>query len=62
MRNENEDITTETEWIHKIHLKNKSLYSTKLENLDEIDDFYRHIPGTKVKSRSAKLSIQFYNQ
>jgi hypothetical protein len=40
IRNENEDITTETEGIQKIiRSYYKSLYSTKLENLDEMNDF-----------------------
>jgi hypothetical protein len=34
----------------------KSLYSRKLENLDEMDVFLDiHIPHTKVKSRAGKL-------
>jgi len=40
IRDENGDITTETEEIQKlIRSYYKSLYSTKLENLDEMDDF-----------------------
>jgi hypothetical protein len=40
IRNEKGDITTETEKIQKIiRSYYKSLYSTKLENLDEIDNF-----------------------
>jgi hypothetical protein len=40
IRNEKGDITTETEEIQKlIRSYYKSLYSTKLENLDEIDNF-----------------------
>jgi hypothetical protein len=39
-RNEKGDITTETEEIQKvIRSYYKSLYSTKLENVDEIDNF-----------------------
>ena len=47
MRNEKEDITTETEEIFKIiRSYYKILYSTKLENLDEMDGFLDsyHIP------------------
>jgi hypothetical protein len=40
IRNEKEDIPTETEEIQEIiRSYYKSLYSTKLENLDEMDDF-----------------------
>ena len=42
IRNEKEDITTETEEIKKktiIRSYYKRLYSTKLENLDEMDNF-----------------------
>jgi hypothetical protein len=40
IRNEKCDITTETEKIQKFTRSHcKSLYSTKLENLDEMDDF-----------------------
>jgi hypothetical protein len=41
IRNENGDITTETEEIKKKKIRSyyKSLYSTKLENLDEMDNF-----------------------
>ena len=40
IRNEKGDITTETEEIQKIiRSYYKSLYSTKLENLDEMDNF-----------------------
>ena len=40
IRNENEDKTTEREEIQKIiRSYYKSLYSTKLENLDEMDNF-----------------------
>jgi hypothetical protein len=41
----------------------ESLYSTKLENLGEMDNFsyVRQIPHTKVKSRSGKLSKQSHN-
>ena len=39
-RNENGDITTQTEEIQKIIKSHyKSQYSTKLENLDEMDHF-----------------------
>ena len=55
LRNEKRDITTDTEEIQKIIRSHyKSLYSTILENLDEMDNFYRLIPGTKVKSGSDK--------
>jgi hypothetical protein len=37
---------------HIIRSYFKSLYSTNLENLDEMDNFPRQIPGTKVKSTS----------
>ena len=40
IRNEKGDITTETEEIQKIIISSyKSLYSTKLENLEEMDNF-----------------------
>jgi hypothetical protein len=40
IRNETGDITTESEEIQKIiRSYYKSLYSTKLENLDEMDNF-----------------------
>ena len=40
IRNETRDITTEPEEIQKIiESYYKSLYSTKLENLDEMDNF-----------------------
>jgi hypothetical protein len=42
IRNEKRDITTEIEEFQKNHqilLKKKSLYSTRLENLDEMDNF-----------------------
>ena len=47
IRNEKEDITTETKVFQKIiRSYYKSLYSTKLENLDEMDGFLDrcHIP------------------
>ena len=47
IRNENEDITTKTEEIQKtISSHYKSLYSTQLENLDEMDNFLDryHLP------------------
>ena len=52
IRNEKGDITTELEEIQSIiRSYYKRLYSTKLENLDEMDDFSRQIPHTKLKSR-----------
>jgi hypothetical protein len=51
MRNEKGDITTDTEEIQRIIRSYlKSLYSTKLENLNEMGDFSRYIPFIKVKS------------
>jgi dsDNA-specific endonuclease/ATPase MutS2 len=50
IRNKKENIRTETEEIQKIIRYNyKSLYSTKLENLDEMDGFLDryHIPKLK---------------
>jgi hypothetical protein len=50
IRNEKGDITTETVNIQKI-IKSfyKTLYSTKLENLDEIKDYFDryHVPKLK---------------
>jgi hypothetical protein len=40
IRNEKRDITTETEELQKITISYyKSLYSTKLENLEEMEIF-----------------------
>jgi hypothetical protein len=39
----------------------KSLYLPQLENLDEMDNFFRHIANTKVKSGSNKPSKQSHN-
>jgi vacuolar-type H+-ATPase subunit I/STV1 len=58
IRNENGDLTTETEEIKK---KYEILYSTKLESLDEMDDIFRQIPSTKFKSGSDKSSKQSHN-
>ena len=44
-RNEKRDITTDTEENERISRSYfKSLYSTKLENLDEMDDFLDRYP------------------
>jgi hypothetical protein len=52
IRNENGDITTNPEEIQNpIRSFYKRLYSTKLENLDEMDKFL-YLPGTKVESGS----------
>jgi hypothetical protein len=52
IRNEKGDITTEPEEIQNIiRSYYKSLHSTKLENLDEVDNFLHRL-GSKVKSRS----------
>ena len=41
VRDEKGDITTDTEEIQRIIRPDfKSLYSTKLENFNEMDDFY----------------------
>jgi hypothetical protein len=60
IRNEKEDITETGEIKKKKNhqILPQSLYSTKLENLDEMGDFSRQIPCTKVKSRAGKLSKQ----
>jgi hypothetical protein len=51
IRNKKGDITIEPEEILNITRSYyKRLYSTKLENLDEMDKLSRQIPGTKVKS------------
>jgi hypothetical protein len=51
IRTEKGDITTNPEEIQNtIRSFYKSLYSTEMENLDEIS---RQIPGTKVKSGSS---------
>jgi hypothetical protein len=53
IRNEKGDITTEPEKIqYIIRSFYKRLYSTTLENLDEIDKFLDRHQGTKVKSES----------
>ena len=59
IRNEKGDITMETAEIQKsIRSYYKSLYSTKLGNLDEIDGFLDrcHIP--KLDQKHIKLSKQ----
>jgi hypothetical protein len=49
--NEKKDLTTDTEGIQRIIKSySKSLHSTKLENLKEMDDFL----DTKVKSNPGK--------
>jgi hypothetical protein len=50
IRNEKEDITTEINRKFKKLVRSyyKSLYSTKLENLDEMDGFPRHIHIPKL--------------
>ena len=56
IRNEMEDITTDTEEMQKKIIRSycKSLYSTKLENLNETDDFLD-------KYHVSKLSQDFVN-
>ena len=52
IRNEKGDITTDTEEIQRtVRSHFRSLYSTKFENLNEMDDFSRQISLTKVKLR-----------
>jgi hypothetical protein len=58
IRNEKGDITEMKEVQDNIRSYYKSLYSTKLENQDEMDGFSRQIPHTKVKSRAGKVSKQ----
>jgi len=59
IRNKKGDIKTEREEIQKIiRTYYKSLHSTKLENLDEMDGFSRQIPCSKVKSSTGKLYKQ----
>ena len=54
-----ETITTETEEIQEIiRFYYKSLYSTKLEKSRGNENFFRQIPGTKIKSESDKPSKQ----
>ena len=49
IRNENGNITTETEEIQKIiRSYYRSLHSTKLKNLDEIDDFLDKYQAPKL--------------
>jgi hypothetical protein len=49
IRNENGDITTEPEEIQNIiRFYYKRLYSTKLENLDEMDNFLDRYQVTKL--------------
>ena len=57
IKNKKGDIATETEDIQNHHIILKSLYSTKLENLDKIA-IYIYIPSTIIKSRAGKLSKQ----
>ena len=53
IKNEKGDITTELKEIQNIiRFYYKRLYSTKLENLNEMDNFLDRYPGTKVKSGS----------
>ena len=61
LKKEKGDITMETMEIQKI-IKSyyKSLYSTKLENLDEMDNFL-DIQGAKVKTGLDKSSKQSHN-
>jgi hypothetical protein len=55
--NEKGNIATESEEIQNIiRSYYKSLYLTILENLEEMDDFPRHILYNRVKSRASKLS------
>ena len=63
IRNENGDITTETEEIQKIiRSYYKNLYSTQLENLEEMDIFLRQIPITKIKPGSNRPYKQTHNR
>ena len=49
LRNEKGDITTETEEIQKIiRSYYKNLYSTHLENLEEMDSFLYRYPTPKL--------------
>jgi hypothetical protein len=58
IRSEKVYITTEMDEIQNIiRSYYKSLYSTQLENMDEMDNFSRQIPNTKVKSGSDKPSV-----
>jgi hypothetical protein len=60
IRNENGDITTETEEIQTIiRSYYKSLYS-KMENINNMDDFSKQISYTKVKLRAGNLSKQVH--
>jgi hypothetical protein len=53
IRNEKGDITTESEEIQNlIRSYYKSLYSTKLENLDEMDKFPDRKRGCQVRSET----------
>ena len=66
IRNEKGDIATETTEIQKIMSSYiKSLYSTKLENLEEMDNFLdrnqKLNQGTKVKSGPDKVSKQHHD-
>ena len=74
IRNEKGDITTETEEIQKIiRSYYKSLYSTQLENLDEMDNFLDRyqIPKlnqdqidrlTDVRESGSDATIKAYTQ
>jgi hypothetical protein len=56
------EITKDTEEIQRIiRFYFKILYYTKLENLNEMDDFSKQIRITKAKSKSGTLSEQSYN-
>ena len=62
IRNEKGDIIIETEEIQKIISSYyKSLYSTQLENLEEMNIFLRQIPNTKTKPGSNRPSKQTHN-
>jgi hypothetical protein len=60
IRNEKGAITTDTKEIQRIIRSYfRSLYSVKLEKLNEMGDFLE-IPITKAKAKSGKISEQSY--
>jgi hypothetical protein len=62
IRKENEDITTESEKIQKIIRANfKRLYTTKLENMDEMDNYLdRHQVPKLKQDQISEINFPIY--
>ena len=57
IKNQKWNITTDTDKMQRIIMTYfKILYSTKLENLKEMDNFSCYLPPTKIKSRPTNLN------